>query len=215
MGKRISRKFFEEPTLKVAKGLLGKLLVRREGNKTTKVLITETEAYCGQKDLACHASRGRTGRTEVMFGPAGHAYVYFVYGMHHCLNVVTGAEGYPAAVLIRGATLIQNSKIPEGVATRPYGVGKSQNCNSKFKNNLKPNTHNLKPSLGGPGKLCRFLKIDKALNGEDLTKSRRLWVEEGIKLKPGQIGRSSRVNIGYAGAYKDRLWRFFVKRWTF
>ncbi|MDP2860437.1 MAG: DNA-3-methyladenine glycosylase, partial [bacterium] len=100
--RRLSRKFFVRPTLMVAKDLLGKILVRKTGRKITRVMIIETEAYCGPKDLASHASRGRTKRTEIMFGPAGHAYIYLIYGMYHCLNVVTEAEGYPAAVLIRG-----------------------------------------------------------------------------------------------------------------
>lgn len=173
---RLSRKFFARPTLMVASELLGKFLVRKIGRKTIEVMITEIEAYCGQKDLASHASRGRTKRTEVMFGPAGHVYVYLIYGMYYCLNIITEAEGYPAAVLIR--------------AVDACGVN-------------------------GPGKLCRFLKIDKRLNGEDLIKSKKLWVENrGIKIKPGQIRRSSRVNIGYAGAYKDKPWRFTLTEFT-
>ncbi len=170
--KRLTRNFFKQPTLQVARELLGKILVRKIGRKIIRTMITETEAYCGPKDLASHASKGRTKRTEVMFGPAGHAYVYLVYGMYHCLNVVTEAEDYPAAVLIR--------------AVDADGVN-------------------------GPGKLCRFLKIDKTLNGEDTIKSNKLWIEDGKKLKPAQIGRAKRIGIDYAGSYKHRLWRFFIK----
>jgi DNA-3-methyladenine glycosylase len=170
--RKLTRTFFNRPTLKVAKELLGKFLVRKVGGKVIRAMITETEAYCGPKDLACHASKGRTKRTEVMFGPAGHAYVYLIYGMYYCLNIVTEDEGYPAAVLIR--------------AVDATGVN-------------------------GPGKLCRFFKIDKAFNGEDLIKSKRLWVEEGIKIKRGQIKRSKRIGVDYAGEYKDKLWRFFLK----
>ena len=105
MHKKLDRKFFERTTLRVAKELLGKFLVRRIGDTVIAVKITETEAYCGPYDLACHASKGLTARTKVMFGPPGHAYVYLIYGMYHCLNVVTERDGYPAAVLIRAVEL--------------------------------------------------------------------------------------------------------------
>jgi len=102
---RLNRKFFNRNTVVVAKDLLGKYLVRKIGNKIVRTRITETEAYCGQKDLANHASKGITPRTKVMFGPPGRAYIYLIYGMYHCLNIVTEKEGYPAAVLIRGCEL--------------------------------------------------------------------------------------------------------------
>lgn len=106
--KRLSRKFFEKPTVKVARELLGKFLIRKiipstsSGQaKIIRARITETEAYCGTRDLACHASKGLTERTRVMFGPAGLSYVYVIYGMYHCLNIVTEKKGNPSAVLIR------------------------------------------------------------------------------------------------------------------
>ncbi len=99
---RLKKDFYNRSTLIVAKELLGKYLVRKIGGMTVAHKITETEAYHGPKDLASHASKGRTPRTEVMFGPAGHAYVYLIYGMYHCFNIVTGPEGFPSAVLIRG-----------------------------------------------------------------------------------------------------------------
>ena len=89
----------------MAKDLLGKYLIRHIGGKVIAAKITETEAYCGTRDKACHASKGLTERTKIMFGSPGHAYVYLIYGMYHCLNVVTEKEGYPAAVLIRGCEL--------------------------------------------------------------------------------------------------------------
>ncbi|HTM55990.1 MAG TPA: DNA-3-methyladenine glycosylase [Pirellulales bacterium] len=95
--------FFARSALTVARELMGKFLVRRIGGETRAAIIHETEAYVGPHDLACHASRGRTARTEVMFGPAGYWYVYFIYGMHWMLNVVTSRHGHPAAVLVRGA----------------------------------------------------------------------------------------------------------------
>lgn len=95
--------FFDRPALTVARSLLGKHLVRRRNGAVIAGMITEVEAYTGPKDKACHAHRGKTNRNAVMFGPAGRWYVYFVYGMHWMLNIVTGEEGSPAAVLIRGA----------------------------------------------------------------------------------------------------------------
>lgn len=94
--------FFRQPTLIVARSLLGKFLIRKGGRQEVATMITEVEAYDGPLDKACHAHRGKTPRNAVMFGPAGHWYVYFVYGMHWMLNIVTGPKGYPAAVLIRG-----------------------------------------------------------------------------------------------------------------
>jgi len=101
----LSRRFYRQDTLTVAQGLLGCFLVRKIGNKVIRARIIETEAYIGEDDLACHASKGRTQRTEVMYGEAGHAYVYLVYGMYELLNIVTEKEGFPAAVLIRAVTV--------------------------------------------------------------------------------------------------------------
>src|SRR3989338_8151058 len=98
----LKRKFFEGDTRAVARGLLGKVLVRKIGRKLIAGMIVETEAYMGARDLACHSAKGRTPRTEVMFGPAGHAYIYLIYGMHFCLNIVTEREKFPSAVLLRG-----------------------------------------------------------------------------------------------------------------
>lgn len=103
MNKILDQHFFTRPTLTVAQELLGKYLVRTIGEQTIALQISEVEAYDGPDDLACHAAKGRTPRTEVMFGPAGHIYVYFVYGVHWMLNIVVGPENYPAAILIRGA----------------------------------------------------------------------------------------------------------------
>ena len=198
--KRLTKDFFNRPTLRVAKELLGKILVRKIGRKIIRTIIMETEAYCGPRDLASHASKGRTKRTEIMFGPPGHAYVYLIYGMYHCLNIVTEKENYPAAVLIRGAII--NDKNLNGPALTPERAEAFKKlCGEAATARL----------VSGPGKLCRFLKIDKTLNGEDIIESKRLWIEDGNKLKPAQIGKSKRIGIDYAGSYKHKPWRFFVK----
>ncbi len=195
--RRLSRDFFDRPTLIVAKELLGKVLVRKIENKIIRVIITETEAYVGPKDLASHASRGRTNRTEIMFGPPGHAYIYMIYGMYFCLNIVTEKNDYPAAVLIRAVKL--------GTSDWPL-------ANINKNNPLTTSRYSLTANLNGPGKLCRFLKIDKSLNGEDVTTSKKLWFEDnGTKVKPSQIIRTKRIGIDYAGKYKDKLWRFMIK----
>lgn len=168
---KLKRDFFNRPTLKVARELIGKTLVRKIGLRTIKDIITETEAYVGPHDLASHASRGRTKRTEVMFAKAGTAYVYMIYGMYFCFNVVTEKENYPAAVLIR--------------STR---------------------------SVSGPGRLCKFFHIDQRLNREDITKSKKLWVETGEKTIDSKlIKKTKRIGIDYAKSYKDKLRRFVVK----
>ena len=162
----LPREFYEQKTLHVAKALLGKFLV----HGGIAGMITETEAYIGQHDLACHASKGRTKRTEIMFGSAGHAYIYLIYGMYYCLNVVTERENYPAAVLIRAV---------EGIT--------------------------------GPGRLTRHFKIDKTLNGENMTKSKRLWIEDrGVEALPRHILRTPRIGVDYAGEWKDKKWRFLI-----
>lgn len=179
----LSRSFYNRPTKTVALELLGKILCRKIGSKVYKGKIVEVEAYLGIKDLACHTSKGRTKRNEVMFGPAGHAYVYFIYGMYHCFNIVTEKEGNPCAVLVRA---------------------------------LEPLSLKMHPkSLSGPAKLCRELKIDRSLNGRDLTKYRKLWIEDGEKISPSQIKKSKRIGVDYAGIWKDRMLRFYIKNSEF
>jgi len=174
-------------TIKTARELLGKFLVRKYHGKKIIALITETEAYHGFKDLASHASRGRTPRSETMFGAAGRAYVYLIYGIYYCLNVVIGPEEFPAAVLIRGISIIND---------RGLMISK----------------------VDGSGKLCRELKIDRSFNNINLLSSRsKLRLIENKRLlkkiypKGFRIGKGTRVGIDYAGLYRDKLWRFFIK----
>jgi DNA-3-methyladenine glycosylase len=182
----IHKKFYQRETLIIAQELLGCYLVRKIGKKTVRGMICETEAYIGEDDLACHASRGRTPRTEIMYGEAGHAYVYMIYGMYHCLNVVTEKKDFPADVLIRGLANI------EQMASDYDGWYEIKNIR-----------------LNGPGKLCKFLKIDRKLNGWDVTKGEKLWIEKSNKVrKVYKVKKSKRVGVDYAKHCKDHLWRF-------
>lgn len=172
---RLKREFFQRPTTLVAKGLLGKIIVRRVGQKEIRGRIVETEAYCGEKDLACHARIGRTKRNEVMYGLAGHAYIYLCYGIHELLNIVTQEKGCPEAVLIRKVEPLTRSNL------KSYG----------------------------PGNLTRYLQITRALNSEDLTKSRVFWIEDdGFIVEKSQIKSAERIGVSYAGKWAKKKWRF-------
>lgn len=196
---RLNRKFFDRKTTIVAQNLLGKYLIRKtpstrsgQAAKIVRAKITETEAYCGPKDLANHASRGLTPRTKVMFGLPGHAYIYLIYGMYHCLNIVTERKGNPSAVLIRAVTIQLVDNLLRKSVIHKFG----------FKN-----------KLNGPGILCRELKIDRKLNAVDLTKSNLLWIEGSeIKIKKSQIKKGKRIGVDYSGKWKDKLWRFYLNK---
>jgi DNA-3-methyladenine glycosylase len=183
---KLPRDFYERATLDVARELVGKVLVRRLGRRKLAGRIVETEAYVGADDLACHASRCRTPRTATMFGPAGVAYVYMIYGFYYCLNAVTEAEGYPAAVLLRAIEPLNNIETMRGLRKNP------------------PRDLDI---ASGPGKLCMALGIGKSLNGADLIGS-SLWIEDR-GFRPESIGAGPRVGVDYAGAYRDKPWRFF------
>jgi DNA-3-methyladenine glycosylase len=172
----LKRSFFQKSTVKVAQNLLGCFLVRRIGRKILRGRITGTEAYVGLNDKASHASRGRTPRTEIMFGGAGYFYIYLIYGMYYCLNVVTEKVGYPAAVLIRGVEV--------------------DNKDVKL--------------LNGPGKVCRYFKIDKRLNGKDAVIDKNLWFEAGKPNKSSKIRAAKRIGVDYAGKWQHKKWRFIL-----
>lgn len=178
----------------MAKELLGKYLCRRQAGKVIRAKITETEAYCGSRDKASHASRGLTLRTKLMFGPPGYAYVYMIYGMYYCLNFVTEREGYPSAVLIRGVELVTSDQW--------LVISKDKESPSK----------KLVTILNGPGKICRELKIDKKLNGIDLTIGKELWVEDlGEKTSSSKVKKGKRIGVGYAGVWQHKMWRFYIE----
>ncbi len=173
--------------LSLAPLLLGKLICRNINGEIIKARITETESYFGTEDTACHAHKGKTNRTKVLYEAGGIAYVYLCYGIHNLLNVVSGAYDHPEAVLIRGAVI-------EGSGKNFYEVHKA-------KNSL---------NLDGPGKVTKRLQIDRTFNEENLLKSNRLWLEDdGFKY---DFSRLKRVGINYATEeYINKLWRFKVK----
>ena len=169
--------------------LLGKFLVHDSPEGRCAGMIVEAEAYCGPYDDAAHSFGGRrTARTEAMYGPAGQAYVFRLYGMHRCFNVVTGPEGCPQAVLIRALEPV------EGLALMASRRG----------------TDDPLRLCSGPGKLCQALAIGKDQYGLDLFGS-ELFLAEYRDFSPEEILVSPRVNVDYALGYRDRLWRFFVK----
>lgn len=167
-----------------AKRLLGCILEREIDNQIIRVKIVETEAY-DQTDAASHSYGGRTPRVETMFGPAGHAYVYFTYGMHYCCNIVAGEEGYGAGVLIRAVEPITD---PATIEKRRGG---------------KKGIH----ATNGPAKLCQALGIDIAMNGHDLSKFPLMLIVQP-KLPAPDIVTTSRIGISKA---KDVMWRFYIR----
>jgi len=183
--RRLPRSFFARPSPEVGPDLLGRILVRRLGDgRLLSARIVETEAY-QEDDPASHSYRGRTNRTEVMFGPPGHLYVYFTYGMHHCMNVVTGSDGEGSAVLLRAAEPL------EGVEEMARRRG----------------TDHPRALCSGPGRLCQALGIARQENGLDLMRGHELWLLEGSPVPPSGIDVGSRVGIRSG---TEHPWRFSV-----
>jgi DNA-3-methyladenine glycosylase len=177
----LPRGFFDRNAALVAPELVGCLLLRRARGGLRAVRITETEAYVGAHDLACHSRMGRTARNAVMFGPAGRAYVYLIYGLHQCLNVVCGPGGDPNAVLLRAAEPVDLQGL-----------------------RLLPPLH----STVGPGNLCRALQIGQQHNRVDLCRDRSpLWICGRVGPEP-QLWTGPRVGIDYAGDWADAPLRF-------
>jgi DNA-3-methyladenine glycosylase len=188
---RLERQFFNRPTLEVARELLGTRLVRLEDGARTTGIIVETEAYIGEEDLGCHASAGYTPRTQVMYGPPGHAYVYFTYGMHWMLNFVVEAKGVPAAVLIRA--IVPTEGI-ERIATRRAGRPRQEWTN-------------------GPGKICMALAINRAQNRADLcAPESELFVEYGVSISDSSVTNTPRVGLNSVPEpWKSVPWRFVAR----
>ncbi|MCP4570423.1 MAG: DNA-3-methyladenine glycosylase [FCB group bacterium] len=184
LGQKLTRDFYLRPTLTVAPDLLGKTIVYNHPQRQLAADIVEVEAYVGEDDPACHAASGKTERNRVMYGRGGYSYLYFIYGMYHCFNIVTERDGFPAAVLIRGVEPF----IGKDIMSRLLPPGKSPNWLIS----------------DGPGKFCRAFGLTRKQNGLDLTGSELFLIDRGNE-KP-HVGVSPRVGIKKA---TKREWRFF------
>lgn len=180
--------FYLRPTLQVARDLLGRTLVRTLDGRRLSGRICEVEAYVGEEDLASHAARGPSLRNRSMYGPGGLAYVYLIYGMHYCLNVVTEDAGFPAALLIRAIEPL------EGLAAMQANRGD------------RPT----RALVNGPAKLCQALAIDRRLDGHDLTAGVDLWLETGEPAPDSAVHTTPRVNVGGDERSKTLPWRFVL-----
>lgn len=187
----LPRSFFDRPTRTVARELLGCRLVRKLGGTLLAGAIVETEAYIGERDLACHAKAGRTPRTEIMYGPPGFAYVYFTYGMHWMLNLVTEADGFPAAVLIRAIQPLE-------------GIGRMQD-----RRGGKP----LSQLANGPAKLTQALGIAREENGMDCCRSGSpLTLTPGEVVPPSSVAATPRIGLGQTPEpWLSKPWRFVIR----
>lgn len=196
---RLPRTFYARSALEVAPDLLGKLLVHITTEGLTSGYITETEAYMGPEDKAAHTYGGRkTKRTQAMFGPPGHAYIYLIYGMYHCFNVVTATEGQPQAVLIR--------------ALKPKDGIDLMFARRQFKTNHQHiKTKRLCQLTNGPGKLCQALAITKEQYGHDLTGD-TLFIAPAETVSPQDITTGPRINVDYADEWAQLPWRFSWKQ---
>jgi len=188
---RLRRQFYDRPTLEVARDLLGQRLVRVLDGHRLSGLIVETEAYVGQEDLASHARFGRTPRSEIMFGPPGHAYVYFTYGMHWMLNFVTEVKGYPAAVLIRALQPMEGVEVMRRRRHHPDHI-----------------------LTNGPAKLAQAMNIDKGLNGCDLcAREAVLFVERAPSVPEAEVVRGPRVGLGETREpWLSKPWNFKIPK---
>lgn len=193
--KKLTADFYKRDTLIVAKELIGKYIVHRLKEKNLVCRITETEAYTGVEDKACHAYQNRrTNRTEALYMEGGHAYVFLIYGMYDCMNVVTEEKNTPCAVLLRGCQPISPL---DALAQQRY-----QKTYQQLTNYQKKNFGN------GPGKLAKALAITREQNKASLLSEEFFLFEKEEDLPP-VIGTSPRINIDYAEEYKEKHWRFF------
>jgi len=184
----LPRSFYEGAVLDIARALIGQVLVHRAPEGLAAGRIVECEAYRGPEDLAAHSAGGRrTPRTEVMFGPPGHAYMFLLYGMHWAFNVVVGAEGHPHAVLVRAVEPVAGAELMAARRGVPAESARLTN---------------------GPGKVAAALGLDARAYGVDLC-STELFLARGEAR--GRVGRSPRINVDYAGAWARRPWRFYER----
>ena len=202
---RLSREFYSQDTLTAARLLLGKYLIRRlDCGEVLAGRVTETEAYIGRCDKACHAYNcRRTPRTEILFAPPGHAYIYLIYGMYHCLNFVTEPEGEPAAVLLRA---IQPVAGLDTMVRLRYGD--------------RPLTpQRLRRLTDGPGKVYRALRLTRAENGMDLTGDTLFLCDSpedaglpGSEVPRERLRTGPRIGVDYAEEARDFPWRFWLEK---
>lgn len=195
---RFDRSFFERSTEAVAPDLIGALLCRRVDDRLMIGLVNECEAYIGEHDRGCHTFGGRrTDRTKVMYEEAGHAYIYLIYGMYNCLNVVTEPDGTSGAVLFRSLVPLYGQ---DDLSTARYSKA--------YASLSRPQKRHL---ADGPGKLCQAMKIDRALNGHDLL-GEELWLSPSPFSRELFHGteRTPRIGIDYAGEAKDWLLRYHL-----
>lgn len=186
---KLERAFYERETLNVARDLLGKYLVHHTTDGKTVGKIVEVEAYVGVNDAACHAYNGKnTKRTKIMFGRGGHAYVYLIYGVYYCMNIVTNQERYPEAVLIRALEPISGLDIMQ----------------------KRRNTEKNLNLCSGPGKLCVAMGISKEQNEMDLC-GETMYLLSGEVIPSENIVTTPRINIDYAKEAREYLWRFIIK----
>ena len=204
---RLSRQFYLGDTVEIARALLGKYLVRRLDGELLVCRITETEAYVGRMDKACHAyNYRRTERTSTMFGPPGHAYIYLIYGMYHCLNFVTEPEGEPSAVLLRGVEVVSGA---DTVSRLRFGKPAAEMTPQQRKN-----------WMNGPGKVCKGLSLSRAENGMDLTGNTLFLCDSpadaGLSLslpdRRERIVCGPRIGVDYAEEAKEFPWRFRLEQ---
>jgi len=187
----LGRSFYLQPTLRVARALLGKVLVHDTPEGRTAGRIVEVEAYRGPRDRAAHTAGGRrTPRNETMWGPAGRAYVYFVYGMHYCVNVTTQPPGVPEAVLLRALEPLDGIELMRARRGLPEGP--------------------VWKLCRGPGALCRAMGLTRAQDGADLVHG-RLRILDAPAVPPSRIARTARIGVAYAGSDALRPWRFLVR----
>jgi DNA-3-methyladenine glycosylase len=195
--KRLEREFYKRDTLEVSKDLLGKYLVHVVEGEELVSKIVEVEGYMGPEDKAAHSYGGRrTERNEIMYGEAGYAYVFTIYGMYFCMNVVTEVIGVPRAVLIRALEPVK-------------GMEKM----SQLRYNKSYNELRRREVLGltnGPGKLCIAMNIKRIDNGEDLCGGKMYLMEDEVEEKM-EFVEAKRINIDYAEEARDFLWRYYIK----
>ena len=193
----IDKEFYNRSAIDVANDLLGKVLVREVDGRILKGKIVETESYIGAIDKACHAYNGRrTKRTEILYSDCGVAYVYFIYGLYHCFNVVTNEKDVAEAVLIRAIEPLNEFDYISQV---------------RYKKQLKElSKTQIKNLTNGPSKLCLAYLIDKDLNGDKLYEQGKIYLEESEE-NDFEIVKTKRIGIDYAEEAKDFLWRFYIK----